>query len=113
MMPAEIVLGAVSVPPDTFSETDHFLNELSVREGREVFVGRRHAASVPRPVPTVRKSRFEALDIGTRVAHSKAGGASVPAPWPDAPEPMCGFRSFAGSPERVTKANGESGAPRR
>ncbi len=53
-------------------------------------------------------------DFGTGVAHSKAGRANVPAPWPDAPEPHVRFPLIVRvSPERVTKANGESGAPRR
>ena len=46
-MPTEIVARAVPVPPNPFSQTDHLPDQLTVREGLELLVGLRHAASVP------------------------------------------------------------------
>jgi hypothetical protein len=73
-MPAEIVAGAVSVPPDAFSETDHLLDKLTVRKGREAFVGWRHAASVPPPVRPI----LQVLGSGREITDADAARGNAP-----------------------------------
>jgi hypothetical protein len=49
MMPAEIVAGAVPVPPDALSQTQDLLDEFLPGELLELIIGCHHAESLRRP----------------------------------------------------------------
>jgi hypothetical protein len=49
MMPAEIMAGAVPVPPDALSQTQDLLDQLPVEEPLELIVGCHHGESLRRP----------------------------------------------------------------
>ena len=46
MVPAELMVGAVTVPADTVPQADNLLHELVPRERFEIVVHRRHASSL-------------------------------------------------------------------
>jgi hypothetical protein len=46
VIPAEIVPGAVSVPPDPLSQAHHLLDKRLARERLKILINRRHETSV-------------------------------------------------------------------
>lgn len=46
MVPAELMVRAVTVPTDTVPQADYLLHELAARERFEIVVHRRHASSL-------------------------------------------------------------------
>jgi hypothetical protein len=72
MVPAEIVPGAVPMPPDPFSQTQNLVYELLAREYREFLVGCYHTRSlrggiscVPGPFRNQNSVRYDRFRVGT------------------------------------------------
>ena len=58
VVPAEFVTGAVSVPPDSFAQMHHFVNQVLSGERLKIVVRWHHEASVARSIGDFPRSSF-------------------------------------------------------